>query len=259
MSGLGATPRASTVPLLLFSILFGLVAIGGIVGRAIEDEYWQNANLGVPYAQIAFATHCALARRPGQRVAMALVIVAFLVWNFVLLALFAQVMGFPIFYGYFRMNTATAGFMAWTIVVATLVYRSFARRERTQIKLWQIFVLIATAAALMALYVSDPNAGDIRSVIRFHGPHVVMYWVAVWSVFTLRYPLIVSTAMIGASAGMGYAVTHRGIAPWPTMAECAVYSATLIGSLWILRAADFYARAPGADASASMEQVSGDC
>ncbi len=173
---------------------------------------------------------------------MALSIAAFLIWNIVALVLVAQVMGFEIFYGYYRLNTACAGMVVWTIVTATLIWRSFIGPERTKLTLLRLFALVSTAAALLALYVNDPNAGDVLSALRFHVPHVLLYGLAVWAVFTARYWLVAGIGVIAVGAGMGYAVAHRGIAPWTTIAECVVYSTTLVVSLAILRVSDRFAR-----------------
>ncbi|MDZ4783475.1 MAG: hypothetical protein SGJ19_24785 [Planctomycetia bacterium] len=123
------------MPLLIFSILFG-VAIGATTfSSKTQIEHWQHAVFGLPYGQTAFATYCAMSRRPGRRNAVMLSLVAVLIWNAVMFMLLVQVqMNLFLSFShtislyryqlFARTNTEFLAIVVWLIVATTYVMRS---------------------------------------------------------------------------------------------------------------------------------------
>lgn len=240
---------ASATPSLLASILFGTIVWAcQATSRSTLPEEWENVRYAIPAAQIAFAAHCALSRRPGYCSAIICSVASFLIWanasttstarlieSQYLSLLVADLVGF--------------GMLATCSAVLTVVFRPGSAKP--QIGLKDLFGLTTWVAFLVAMYIATSPNSEFLGMALFLAPHALATGLAIFLVFNTRHWYLTVPGAILASAvlGLGLDRLGGGVIYWGTVAELALYCTMLMASLAILRVADHFAQAASVAAS----------
>jgi hypothetical protein len=240
--------RASAVPLLLAATLLGVLywGVAGPIGRE-WGGVWHRAPYGIAFAQIAFAFHCAMSDRPGQKLAAAIVLVAFLVWTAGMQAVFCEQFRQP-FMKHFPDAVIWNAYFVYLLLAGGWVARSFLHRPDARLTLRSMLLLTTGAGLFFAVISQEYPKSLLAETIYIRGPLVVLYGLSAFAIFSRRpaWGGVAAMAILGLAAGFGY---NRESGPHirfvGSIVEPVLFTAVVQCWLILLRVSDYYAVSSG--------------
>lgn len=233
---------APATPSLLASILFGTIVWAcQATSRSTLPEEWEDVRYAIPAAQIAFAAHCALSRRPGYCSAVICSVASFLTWVNASTAATARLIESQ-YLSLMVVDLVGFGMLATCSALLTVVFRPGG--PKPQIGLKHLFGLTTWVAFLVAMYLATSPNAEFLSMVLFLAPHALVTGLAIFSVINSSHWYLTVPGAILASAAIGLGLDRLGggVIYWGTVAELALYCATLTASLATLRVADHFAQ-----------------
>lgn len=240
--------RASAVPLLLAATLVGVLywSVAGPIGRA-WGGVWHRAPYGLAFAQIAFAFHCAMSRRPGQKIAAAIAFLAFFVWTAGMQAVFCQQFRQP-FMKNFPGAVIWNAYFVYLLLAGGWIARSFFHRPDARLTLRSMLLLTTGAGVFFAVISHEYPKSLLAETIYIRGPLVVLYGLSAFAIFSRRPVMggVAALAILGLAVGFGnYRESGPHIRFVGSIVEPVLFAAVVQCWLAMLRVSDYYANSSG--------------